>query len=128
MGGGRSINRGWCTVNKFSLSGYKFLVNTEPIEGNHDRREAILHKMTSDSFPKLRLSPFRPPPILFWFYIIFVACISRYSLVICFLWGPGLFYRLSIWLFILVLLVCITIDAIKLKKLKIIIKIIKLNI
>ena len=60
MGGGRLINRGWCTVSKFSLSGYKFLVNMEPIQGNHDRREPILRKMTPNSFfPKLRLSPFR---------------------------------------------------------------------
>ena len=33
------LNKGWCTLNVFSLSGYKILVNMEPIQGNHDRHE-----------------------------------------------------------------------------------------
>ena len=50
--------------------------------------------------------------ILFRFYTTFVTCISRYSFGDLFLGGSWTLYRLSIWLFILVLLVCITIDAI----------------
>ena len=44
------LNKGWCTLNVFSLSGYKILVKMEPNQGNHDRRELILRKIASDSF------------------------------------------------------------------------------
>ena len=47
----------------FSLSGYKILVNMEPIQGNHDRREPILRKIASDSFFPNPLSPFRQGPL-----------------------------------------------------------------
>ena len=58
-----SLNYGWCTLNVFSLSGYKILVNMEPIQGNHDRREPILRKIASDSFFPNPLSPFRQGPL-----------------------------------------------------------------
>ena len=41
------LNKGWRTLNVFSLSGYKILVNMEPIQGNHDRREPILRILLS---------------------------------------------------------------------------------
>ena len=44
------LNKGWRTLNVFSLSGYKILVNMEPIQGNHDRREPIF---AYPSFPTL---------------------------------------------------------------------------
>ena len=47
----------------FSLSGYNILVNMESIQGNHDRREPILHKIASDSFFPNPLSPFRQGPL-----------------------------------------------------------------
>ena len=52
-----------CTLNVFSLSGYKILVNMEPIQGNPDRREPILRKIASDSFFPNPLSPFRQGPL-----------------------------------------------------------------
>ena len=48
------LNKGWRTFNVFSLSGYKILVNMEPIQGNHDRREPIL---------RILLSSFRQGPL-----------------------------------------------------------------
>ena len=67
-GNGRwPLNRGWCTLNIFSLSGYKFRVNMEPIPGNHDRREPILGKIASDSFFPNPLSPFRQGPCLYMY-------------------------------------------------------------
>ena len=44
------LNRGWCALNIFSLSDYKFIVNMEPIQGNQERREPILREITSASF------------------------------------------------------------------------------
>ena len=55
----------WCTWNVFSPSGYKFLVNIEPIQGNHDKHEPILCKIASDSFFPNPLSPFRQGPLPF---------------------------------------------------------------
>ena len=57
------LNRGWCISNVISLSSYKFLVNMEPIQGNHDRREAILRNIASDSFFPNPLLPFRQGPL-----------------------------------------------------------------
>ena len=58
------LNRGWwCTLTVFSLSGYKFLLNIEPIQGNHDRREPFFCKIASDSFFPNNLSPFRQRPL-----------------------------------------------------------------
>ena len=58
------LNKGWCTLNDFSLSGYKILVNMEPIQSNHDRREPILRKIASEySFFPNPLSPFRQGPL-----------------------------------------------------------------
>ena len=58
-----SLNKGWCTLNVVSLSGCKIVVNMEPTQGNHDRREPILCKIASDSFFPNPLSPFRQGPL-----------------------------------------------------------------
>ena len=50
------LNKGWCTLNVISLSGYKIPVNMEPIQGNHDSidvNQFCVRQPLTPSFPTL---------------------------------------------------------------------------